>query len=172
MESFAEMLTAGGHANSLGRAGEVHEIVECDASRLDELFTCIFNDDAWVRMRAIDTFEKLVAANPALAQPYIPVIFDKLTMSDQASIQWHVAQLFGEVELTDKQCVQAIAWLKQKLATTEIDWIVAANCMKTLVHFKNAGYVAADELTPLFTVQLSHTSKSVHRKASDHLAKL
>ena len=57
MEAFAEVLTEGGRSNSLGRAGEVVHAVFADRDRLDELWACISHDDAYVRMRAIDSFE-------------------------------------------------------------------------------------------------------------------
>ena len=115
METFEEILTGGGHTNSLGRANEVFDIVQKDHSKLDELYTCISSQDAWVRMRAIDTFEKLVKNEPELAQPYLKAIFADLTKSSQPSVQWHLAQLFIEVELNEQQRESAIAWLKNRL---------------------------------------------------------
>lgn len=166
MEPFSEILQAGGHANSLGRANEVFELLQKDASRLDELFDCISHEDAWVRMRAIDTFEKLVRQNPKLALHYLEGIFNDLTKSDQPSIQWHLAEIFTEVELTDTQRVKAIEWLKNNLKTVSVDWIVAANTMKALLHFYKLGHAKADELLRLFQVQTEHHSKAVRKKAT------
>jgi hypothetical protein len=53
------MLTVGGKSNALGRTNEVIEIVLLDKSRLDELYKCLFEADAWVRMRAGDALEKI-----------------------------------------------------------------------------------------------------------------
>lgn len=166
MESFNEILLVGGKSNSLGRADEIVTLLSSDTSRLDELFDCIFHEDAWVRMRAIDSFEKIVRESPQLAQPYLERIFNELTQSNQPSIQWHLAQLFIEVELTDTQRNKAISWLKARIKTTEVDWIVSVNTMKSLLHFKQTGFVAADELKELFAVQESHSSKSVRKKAA------
>jgi malonyl CoA-acyl carrier protein transacylase len=172
METFEEMLLGGGHANSLGRANEVLDIVSSDHSRLDELFDCISADDAWVRMRAIDTFEKLVKANPDLARPYLTPILTKLTTSEQPSVQWHLAQIFGEVDLNDDQRKQAIKWLTNRIATTDVDWIVSVNTMKTLLHFYTTGFVEANELKTLFSTQKEHKSKSVRKKAATFLQEL
>jgi hypothetical protein len=172
VEPFAEVLSACGHTNSLGRAGEVLEAVRAAPERLDELFACIAHDDAWVRMRAVDSFEKRVREDPALGEPYVGRILDELTRSAQPSIQWHVAQLLGLVALTDEQREVAVGWLSARVATTEVDWIVAAQSMATLVALVRAGHVPAADVVPLLEVQTGHRSASVRRKASGFLAEL
>lgn len=172
MESFADILNAGGHANSLGRSGEVVEILKHDPARLNELYDCIFTDDAWVRMRAVDTFEKLVRDNPNLAAPYLESIFKDLCQTKQPSIQWHIAQIFTEVDLNEDRREHAINWLKDKISTTAVDWIVAVNCMKSLQYFKVQGWVKSDQIKELFEVQLGHKSKSVRKKATQFLKEL
>ena len=172
MEAFADVLTEGGRSNSLGRAGEVVDAVLADRGRLDELWACIGHDDAYVRMRAMDSFEKVVNEQPAWADPYVPRILDELTASGQPSIQWHVAQLFPQVRLDDDQRERAIAWLTARLATTDVDWIVSVNCMRTLLAFHERGDVGAEVLRPLFEVQADHDSKTVRRKAGGFLADL
>lgn len=172
MESFEEVLTAGGHSNSLGRANEVLQIVLDDRTRLNELFGCIFADDAWVRMRAIDTFEKIIRDNPELVKPYLSRIFTELTLSRQPSIQWHLAQIFPQVELTDTQRDTAISWLKNTIATTDVDWIVSVNTMKALLQFHKNGQVTTSELIRLFKIQESHSSKSVRKKAASFIVSL
>ncbi|MGG5258168.1 hypothetical protein [Phycicoccus avicenniae] len=169
MEAFAEVLAAGGHTNSLGRSGEVLELLRSDASRLDELFACIAHDDAWVRMRAVDTFEKLVREKPTLGQPYLPRVLGELTRSDQPSVQWHTAQLLGLLDLDEEERAAAVRWLTDRVRTTDVDWIVAAQSMAALVAFVRAGHLGADEVVPLLEVQTRHRSASVRRKASGFL---
>jgi hypothetical protein len=165
MDSYESILTIGGKTNSLGRASEVIEDVYSSPSRLEELFNCIFADDAWVRMRAIDSFEKILRDKPEWVRPYLARIFNDLTQSTQPSIQWHLAQIFAEVQLTNEQEGHAIMWLKHKIETTNVDWIVSVNAMKTLLHFQQKGVVSADELRQLFKIQETHKSKSVRKKA-------
>lgn len=172
MESFKEILSVGGKANTLGRANEVITLVNANPPRLDELFDCIFNEDAWVRMRAIDSFEKIIRDTPELAQPYLQRIFEDLTHSKQPSIQWHLAQLFTEVELNESQRDRAIAWLKDRLKTIDVDWIVSVNAMKALLHFKQLGFVTAAKLRELFALQETHSSQSVRKKAAIFLQQL
>ena len=97
------MLIEGGKTNSLGRVNEVIEIVLQDKSRLEELYSCLFNDDAWVRMRAVDAIEKVCRVSPDWLEPYIDRFLDELAVSTQPSIQWHLAEIFGEVDLTGPQ---------------------------------------------------------------------
>lgn len=172
MESFETILSAGGHANSLGRAGEVYETVKSDPSKMGELFKCIYADDAWVRMRAIDTFEKLVRYDPSLAQPYTSRLVDDLTKSEQPSIQWHLAQLFAVINLSESQTEKVILWLKDRISTRDVDWIVAVNVMKTLLHFYDEKMISRDELSDLFTIQAEHGSKTVRKKAREFLDEL
>ena len=172
MELFVDILRVGGHTNSLGRSGGVLEAVRSDTERLDELFKCISADDAWVRMRAIDTFEKIIKDQPELVQPYLESIFDDLIKSEQPSVQWHLAQIFGEVMLSDNNRSRAIEWLEQRISTVETDWIVSVNVMKTLLNFYKIGYVTAGELNPLFRAQTNHSSKSVRKKATLFLQEL
>lgn len=165
MESFEKIFSASGHLNSLGRSKEVYDIVKSDPDKISELFDCIYAEDAWVRMRAIDTFEKLVNENPKLAQPYVDSLIGDLTQKDQPSIQWHLAQLFAEIELNPSQYKKATAWLIDRIATTDVDWIVAANVMKTLILFKDKQLIDSEKLRPLLTLQTKHKSKTVRKKA-------
>ncbi len=172
MELFEVILSAGGHANSLGRSREVYDAVTSDTSKIEELFDCVYADDAWVRMRAIDTFEKLVRDNPSLAAPYTERLVGSLTKSTQPSIQWHLAQLFAEIELDPTQKRAALQWLKDTISTVDVDWIVSANVMKTLMYFYKNGSIDKVALLLLFTVQTDHKSNTVRKKARQHIDSL
>lgn len=172
MESFRDVLVVGEHRNSLGRSGELVELLKRDPARIEELFACISDDDAWVRMRAVDAFEKVVADRPQVGVPFVDRILDDLAHREQPSIQWHVAQLLAEVELTPPQRQQAITWLQQRVATIDVDWIVASNVMKSLLTLCRSGHVTAAELRPLFDVQRHHPSATVRRNAGKALMQL
>lgn len=171
-EKFAKVLMAGGHANSLGRVNEVVEVVLGNERRLNELYDCMFNDDAWVRMRAADALEKICRKQPDWLLLYIDKFANELSTSDQPSIQWHLAQIYREVTLTEEQKHLAIGWLKDLLSSKEIDWIVAANAMDTLVTFTKDGSFSVAKMTSLLEIQQQHKSKSVVRRASKLLEEL
>jgi hypothetical protein len=164
-ESFADILAVGGSTNSLGRAGEVTAIVLEDKDRLEELYQCLFDDDAWVRMRAIDSIEKICRVHPEWLEPYTDRLNEEVAGSTQPSIQWHLAEMYGELALTDSQKQFAIDWLTQRLATIDVDWIVAANSMKTLVQFANDGLVRRASVITLLKIQQRHKSSTVIRRA-------
>lgn len=168
-EKFENILAFGGKTNSLGRAEEVLESVLKDRSKLNELYSCLFNDDAWVRMRAADCLEKVCRVHPDWIEPHIDKIFTDLAGSTQPSIQWHLAQIFAEVDLTAEQTKQVIAWLKEHLSSTEVDWIVSVNSMKTLLQFYQGRLVPKQEIKSLFELQNQHKSKSVRKKAAQFL---
>lgn len=167
-ETLAQKLTVGGKSNSLGRAEEVVQEVLRDKSRLDELYNCLFEDDAWLRMRAADSVEKVCRVHPEWFKPYVERLFSAM-MSGQPSLQWHLAQMLGEIELTSVQREKAVEWLCEKVNTTETDWIVASNAMKTLSQFAHEGFVSKEKLIPLFEKQLLHHSNSVQKKATKFL---
>lgn len=171
-EPFAELLAIGGKSNSLGKAGQVVEIVLKDKSRLAELYNCLFEADEWLRMRAADSLEKVCRVHPEWLKPYTDRIIEEMGTSNQASLQWHVAQMLGELHLSPQQQRAAVHWLKDRLQEKNIDWIVAANAMSTLVQFSKAGLISTLEVSALLTMQLSHSSQSVRKRATKLLAEL
>lgn len=171
-EKFAEMLTSGGHSNSLGRVDEVIKIVLSNKRRLNELYDCVFAEDAWVRMRAADALEKVCRIHPDWLLPYIDRFIEKLSTSSQPSIQWHLAQIYRQVDLTSEQRHFVVDWLKKLVSSKETDWIVVANAMDTLAAFAKDNWFSVSELIPLLEIQQQHKSKSVVRRANKLLAEL
>lgn len=170
-DTLAKMLAVGGKSNSLGKVNDVIAIALKDRRRLSELYSCLFDEDAWVRMRAADALEKICRVHPDWLLPYIDRFSKELADSTQPSIQWHMAQIYRQVALTEMQKTRAITWLKKLLSTEEVDWIVSANAMDTLAQFVDDGSVVASELIALLDVQLRHTSKTVTKRANTLLEK-
>lgn len=167
-----EVLAVGGKSNSLGRTGEVVDAVLDDRTRLEEVYLCIFHDDPWIRMRAIDAVEKVCRQHPDWLLPFIDRMQDELASSEQPSIRWHLAQIFAHVDLTSKQKSNAITWLQRQLDDPDVDWIVAVNSMKALAHFVKDGSVPLASVTKVMERQRGHKSKSVVRNAQKLLAEL
>lgn len=159
------MLAVGGKANSLGRADEVVKSVLADKSRLDELYHCLFEDDAWIRMRAIDSLEKVCREHPEWLKPYVGRLLSDVAAIDQASVQWHLAQLFAQIDLSQDERLRAIEIMKRNIADESADWIVASNTMKTLTQYAMDGYLSVSELVPLLKVQQKHRSSAVVKVA-------
>ena len=164
-EPFEEMLSVGGKKNTLGRANDVVNAVLADKPRLEELYQCMFSEDAWVRMRAADAFEKLGREYPDWLMAYIDRLQSDLSKSRQPSIQWHLAQIYKQIDLNSDQRRRAIAWLEKLISTVDVDWIVAANTMETLAHFTKTGYFNRSKLLALLAVQARHKSNSVVKKS-------
>ena len=155
-EQLAQMLAVGGRSNSLGRVGEVVDLVLGDRSRLGELYGGLFDDDAWTRMRAADALEKVCRVQPEWMTPHMDRFAADLAGSTQPSIQWHLAQIFDQVDLTGDQRAFVTSWLERLLSPTEVDWIVAANAMTTLTHLTKDGAVPAPRTIALLRVQQGH----------------
>ena len=171
-ETFAQLLTVGGKANSLGRSAEVVQEVLGDRSRLEELYGCLFDQDPWVRMGATDSLEKVCRIHPEWIKPYADRLLQEVSKSSQPSLQWHLAQIFAEIELTSQQKERAAAWLAKRLGDEAVDWIVAANCMDTLAQFVADGAYPQEELISLLRIQQKHRSKAVVKRAEKLLDKL
>lgn len=172
-ESFAEMLAEDGKKNSLGRAGEVVDLVISNPERLEELYqTIVVDDDAWVRMRAVDAFEKICRQHAEWVEPYIDRIHQDLSTSAQASIQWHIAEIYMQIALSDAQKEFALKWLRKRIETVDVDWIVAGNSMNALVHFAKQGDIRVSDVLALLKVQLGHKSKAIAKKAQKFIDEL
>ena len=171
-EAFAAVLAVGGASNSLGRTGEVVAAVLADRRRLDELVACLTHDDAWLRMRAADAVEKVGREQPAWLVPHVDRLLDLASASSQPSLRWHAAQVLRQVELTEQQTVVAAAWLERVLATPDVDWIVAAQAMETLVSFAVGGAVPVERAVRLLEVQRGHRSPAVVKRARRLLERL
>jgi hypothetical protein len=165
-EGLATMLAVGGKSNSLGRVDEVIALVEADESRVDELYDCLFENDAWTRMRAADALEKICRHHPDWLLPFVDRFPGELATSSQPSIQWHLAQIYGQVELTSGQRSAAIMWLSRLLSNRDVDWIVAAHAMDTLSQFARDGFFPWSELVPLLDIQKMHRSAAVVKRAT------
>lgn len=166
IEKFADMLVEGGKTNSLGRVDEVIAIVLRDKTRMEELYACLFDENAWVRMRAADAIEKICREYPDWLIPYIDRFQRELAQSLQPSIQWHLAQIYRQVNLLPVQKQAAIAWLQKVLSTKEVDWIVSANAMETLAQFVDDGSVETEEFLRLVKIQQQHKSNTVVKRAT------
>jgi len=171
-EQFLDILAAGEKTNSLGRTNEVIDTVLRDQSRLEELYQCLFSQDAWVRMRAADALEKVCREHPDWILPYIDRLARDFSTSTQASIQWHMAQIYRQVHLTDAQQKMAATWLAQLLSHKDADWIAAANAMDTLAQFTKNGRYPAAKMIDLLHVQKQHKSNAVIKRATKYLAEL
>lgn len=169
-EMFTDMLAEGGKKNSLGRVNDVIKAVLHDKSRLKELYQIISHEDAWVRMRAIDAFEKICRERPEWIEPYINKIQNDLSSSSQPSIQWHIAQIYSQIDLSNSQKNKAISWLMKQLSTVEVDWIVAANAMKTLAYFIRKRDIKKSDLIAILETQANHKSPAVVKRAQKLLS--
>lgn len=164
---FEKMLSEGGKANSLGRVNDVVDEVLNNRTLLKVLYGCMFSQDAWVRMRAADAFEKVCRQHPEWIEPYIDRMQADLSGAEQQpSIKWHLAQMYQQVKLTNEQKERALTWLTSMLSVSDADWIVAANSMETLAYFTKKGDFPAEECISLLKVQLHHKSNAVVKKAS------
>ncbi|HKJ11840.1 MAG TPA: hypothetical protein VJ976_05565 [Ornithinimicrobium sp.] len=147
-EPFVDMLR-GGHPNSLGRTGEVVELVLAEPARLPELFAGIDDPDPVVRLRVGDALEKVCREQPDWFVPDVERLLGDLGQIEQPSVQWHVAQMLQHLRggLSDDQ-VQRSTELLQRNLTTSSDWIVLNVTMDILVGWAEGDADLATWLVP------------------------
>jgi len=163
---FAQLLSVGGKSNSLGRSSEVVETVLNDKYQLDELYSCLFDDNEWVRMRAGDALEKVCRVHPEWLKPYSARLIDRVSAIKQPSVQWHLAQMLGEIDLNPVEAKKASILMKQNLGNKSVDWIVASYSMETLAKFARDKVIEPNEVIPLLLIQQAHHSKAVVKRAT------
>lgn len=171
-EAFAQKLAVGGKKNSLGLTEQVVQAVLQNKARLPELYGCLLNDNAWIRMRAADGLEKICRVHPEWFEPLIDQLFADMGASTQPSLQWHFAQMLGEIKLTPTHNRAALEWLKNKLKTVDVDWITSANAMTTLVQFAKEKRLSKPEVLSFLQVQHRHASSAVRKRAQKLLDEL
>ena len=169
--SGIEQMLSGGDPRSLCGVEQVIAAALVDASALEALFECLFCDDAVVRMRAGDAFEKIARIRPELLAPFTCRLLGDVADVDQPSIQWHLAQILAEIELTPEQRPAAIAILKRNLERYE-DWIVLNLTLQALAHFARDDPELYRELVPILRSHQADPRKSVAKRASKLLAQL
>ena len=161
--SFKDTLT-GGPKREL-RNSAVIDAVLADPDRVDELFACVFDEDAYIRMRAADALEKIGRAQPPIVAPLTDRILTDMALVDQPSVQWHVAQLVSTLPLNNRQRQRGITLVQQYLDTSD-DWIVLTQSMHTIASFAEHDESLRHPLLPRLA-ELSHDPRpSVARLAS------
>jgi len=171
-EAFVEMLS-GGHPNSLGRTEEVLGLVLADGSRLEQLFDCLDEPDAIVRMRAGDALEKLCRERPEWFEPRVERLLEEVGAVDQPSVQWHTAQMLGHLypRLDAKQGRGAVALLRRYLTDSQ-DWIVLNVTMEILAEWSRDRADLTAWLLPELERMRADERKSVAKRATKLHARL
>jgi hypothetical protein len=144
--TFSTMLY-GGSPRTLGAVPDVIERVLEDHDRLPELFDCLFDEDAIVRMRASDALEKVCRSKPTLLAPFVHRLLGEVAAIDQPSVQWHLAQMLGHLDLSGHDRTSAVKVLKRMLQHAD-DWIVITSAMTSLAKFAETDSRLRAWLTP------------------------
>lgn len=153
------MLTSG-DPRSLGRTQEVVELVIADQTLLEELYSCLFQDDEIIRMRAGDALEKVCRQNPEWFDSYKERLLSEVPKIRQPSVQWHLAQMLSEIQLTAPETKSAIKIMKRNLETMD-DWTVTNLTLEALATFVRRGSFGTDEFIVILKQQLLSRHKSV-----------
>jgi hypothetical protein len=95
---FALML-AGGDRRSIGQADIVAQRVIENTERFGELWTCLTDADALVRMRAADALEKFSRACPAAFDVHKIALLANELDDGSAEVRWHLIAITSRITM-------------------------------------------------------------------------
>jgi hypothetical protein len=103
-------LLTGGDRRSIASSKYVHELVERDPSRVDELAALVQDQDWLVTQRALDLLEKLAHAHLDWIAPHKQIFIGPLAESEQWEIRLQIVRALPLFEWTpaERRRVQAI----------------------------------------------------------------
>jgi len=100
---------------SIGRADEVARLVLREPRRFRLLFTCLWDENPVLRMRAADAVEKVSAKKPRLLDRHKPELLGLLAEAEQIELRWHLSAMIPRLRLTDPERLRAAAALRRYL---------------------------------------------------------
>ena len=168
MDTIQNTLT-GGDPRSLGKTADVVTQVLAGELSVEELYTCMFNDDEIVRMRAGDALEKVCRERPELVVPFTERLLKDVPRVRQPSIQWHLAQMFTELPLTKLQTERATQIIAYNVQTLD-EWVVTNVSLEALATFTRKGSFDVNEFLNLLAIHQHSRHKSVATRATRLLA--
>jgi hypothetical protein len=93
-----------------------HRQAQRRRSPFADLFGCLFDDDAVVRIRAADSVEKVTRERLHLLQPWKRPLMETVAARKEKEVRWHVAQLLPRMKLSAAERKMAVAILMGYLA--------------------------------------------------------
>lgn len=105
----------GKERRSIGRADEVARLVLREPRRFRGLFTCLWDENPVLRMRAADAAEKVSAKQPRLLDRHKAELLDLLVETEQIELRWHLALMVPRLRLTATERQRAVAALQRYL---------------------------------------------------------
>jgi len=99
MKDFASALK-GGDRRSIGRADAVAAEIRRNPARFDELWKCLVNEDALVRMRAADALEKLSRENAQPFETHKKQLLAQTFEDGTKEMRWHLVAISSRLTLT------------------------------------------------------------------------
>ena len=100
---------------SIGRADEVARLVLREPRRFRELFTCLWDENPVLRMRAADAAEKVSAKKPRLLDRHKAGLLGLLAETGQIELRWHLALMVPRLRLSATERQRAAAALQRYL---------------------------------------------------------
>ena len=88
---------SGGNKRKINNLSVIEAVLH-DPTGVGELFECVKDQDAYVRLRASDALEKVCRTNASIVQPLKTRVLNEMSAIDQPSVQWHYAQIVDQLQ--------------------------------------------------------------------------
>lgn len=167
---FAQKFAALLKGRSIGRSDEVVRIVLKNPRRFRELITCLWNDNAVIRMRAADAAEKVSAKRPELLQPYKSELLGLLAETEQIELRWHLAEMVPRLQLTPRERQRTIAHLQRYL--DDRSSIVKTFALQALFNLAQNDSASHESARQLLEASLRSGTPAMRARARHLLKKL
>jgi hypothetical protein len=159
----------GGDRRSIGRSGEVAELIAKSPKLFAEVVEAAIKADPVIRMRAADAIEKASTNSPALLQPHKRVI-NKIAVIPQQEVRWHVAQMLPRLKLTPKERDHAVSILFDYLEDKSS--IVKTFAMQGLSDFAQIDPRLRTRILPILEFVTANGTAAMRARGRMLLAKL
>ncbi len=114
-ETIRFMLTAGGHALSVGRVRDVAAFVLSQPKKMSKLIEYLWDEDPGVANRAADALERVSCHQPSLPAPWKDSLLGLLAEAAQNKLRWNLALIVPRLTLSAPECRRAAAILRTYL---------------------------------------------------------
>jgi hypothetical protein len=103
----------GGNRRSIGQSDQLAALVERYPVRFEELWDCLGDSDALVRMRAADALEKVSRSCSSLFAMKKKILLSRCLDDGTAEVRWHLVAIVARLPLSEGEAAGLMRFLAQ-----------------------------------------------------------
>jgi len=121
-----------GNLKTDGRYDEVVEAVLNDPGNINDLMSCLQDEDPVIRGHAADAVEKIGRQKPEFFLPYLHLLLQSSIEDPVPMVQWHLAILFGHLALFSQPAdllITALSKMMKNDKSLVVSWAIKSLCV-------------------------------------------